>query len=63
MSFVRGWSEKSGRDSAAASIDALITIGGDGTFRGAVDLPGVGQGDRWLSGDDRQDLLGTDYTI
>ncbi len=58
-----------GREAAAANlrkqqIDALIPIGGDGTFRGAVDLA-----DHWdgrivgCPGTIDNDLRGTDYTI
>ncbi len=46
------------------SIDALVAIGGDGTFRGAVDLarywPGQIIG---CPGTIDNDLIGTDYTI
>jgi len=47
-----------------ASIDALVVIGGDGTFRGAVDLmkmynfPVIG-----IPGTIDNDICGTDYTI
>ena len=61
--------EKAGRDKAfykmqAMNIDALVVIGGDGTFTGAKifgkehDVPIVG-----LPGTIDNDLFGTDYTI
>jgi 6-phosphofructokinase 1 len=56
--------QKAANNIKAAGIDALITIGGDGTFRGANEfsafsgIPAMG-----IPGTIDNDLAGTDYTI
>lgn len=44
-------------------IDALITIGGDGTYRGAMALSKLGVKTIGLPGTIDNDIAGTDYTI
>lgn len=45
------------------SIDALICIGGDGTFRGATDMTRLGFPSIGLPGTIDNDITATDYTI
>ncbi len=45
------------------SIDALICIGGDGTFRGATDMTRLGFPSVGLPGTIDNDITATDYTI
>ena len=46
-----------------AGIDALVTIGGDGTYRGAAQLSKFGVNCIALPGTIDNDIQGTDYTI
>lgn len=46
-----------------ASIDALIVIGGDGTYRGALALSSLGINCIGIPGTIDNDIVGTDYTI
>lgn len=48
---------------AAAKIDALVVIGGDGTYRGALDLSRVGVKCIGLPGTIDNDIVCTEYTI
>ncbi len=45
------------------NIDALVTIGGDGTYRGAKDLSSLGINCIGLPGTIDNDIASTDYTI
>ena len=45
------------------NIDALITIGGDGTYRGAMELSKMGVKTIGLPGTIDNDIAGTDFTI
>jgi len=47
----------------ALSIDALVTIGGDGTYRGAADLCDMGVNCMGIPGTIDNDIASTEYTI
>lgn len=56
--------KKAARNLQMLGVDALVLIGGDGTFRGAMDLASVWKGHLiGIPGTIDNDLFGTDFTL